>query len=120
MTFEHHSQPLLHTRGFLLRVLIYLGYATLVVIGFLILGLLGYHFFVGLAWLDAFLNAAMILSGMGPVDPVNSEAGKWFASFYALLSGLVFAVTTGIIISPIIHRVMHRLHLEKNRRDKRP
>lgn len=113
MPFEHHSQPLLHMRGFLLRVLTFIGYALGIIVAFLVLGILGYHFFVGLGWLDAFLNAAMILSGMGPIDPINSEAGKWFASFYALLSGLVFAVTTGIIISPIIHRVLHRLHLKR-------
>jgi hypothetical protein len=111
MPFEHHSQPILHIRGFILRVLTFIGFALLFILGFLLLGTLGYHFFVGLAWLDAFLNAAMILSGMGPVDPITSEGGKWFASLYALLSGVVFAVTTGIIISPIIHRVMHSLHL---------
>lgn len=112
MPFEHHSQPLLHMRGFVVRVLTFIGYALLLIISALAVGTLGYHFFVGLNWLDAFLNAAMILSGMGPVDAIPTEAGKWFASFYALLSGLVFAVTTGIIISPIIHRVMHSLHLE--------
>lgn len=111
MPFEHHSQPLLHTRGFVLRVLVFIGFALLIILAFLIVGMLGYHYFVGLAWLDAFLNAAMILSGMGPVDPISSEGGKWFAALYALLSGVVFAVTTGIIISPIIHRVFHRLHL---------
>jgi hypothetical protein len=100
-------------RGFVVRVLTFVGYALLLIISALAVGILGYHFFVGLGWLDAFLNAAMILSGMGPVDAIPTEAGKWFASFYALLSGLVFAVTTGIIISPIIHRVMHSLHLEK-------
>jgi hypothetical protein len=113
MPFEHHSQPLLHMRGFVVRVLTFIGYALLLIISALAVGILGYHFFVGLNWLDAFLNAAMILSGMGPVDAIHTEAGKWFASFYALLSGLVFAVTTGIIISPIIHRVMHSLHLAK-------
>ena len=113
MSFEHHSQPLLHMQGFLVRVLTFIGYALLIIIAALAVGILGYHFFVGLAWLDAFLNAAMILSGMGPVDPINADSGKWFASLYALLSGLVFAITTGIIISPIIHRVMHRLHLER-------
>jgi hypothetical protein len=113
MQFEHHSQPLLHMRGFVLRVLTFIGYALLIIVFALAVGILGYHFFVGLGWLDAFLNASMILSGMGPVDVISADGGKWFASFYALLSGLVFAVTTGIIIAPIIHRVMHRLHLEK-------
>jgi hypothetical protein len=109
---EHHSQPLLHVRGFLLRVITYIGLALLIVLGFLAVGILGYHYLVGLGWLDALLNAAMILSGMGPMDSISTDQGKWFASIYALLSGLVFAVTTGIIISPIIHRVLHQLHLK--------
>lgn len=113
MRFEHHSEPLLHMQGFLLRLLIFIGYALGLIAISLTFGILGYHYLVGLGWLDAFLNASMILSGMGPVDAIVTESGKWFASLYALLSGLVFAVTTGIIISPIIHRVMHRLHLEK-------
>jgi hypothetical protein len=99
-------------RGFVLRVFTYIGFALIFVAAALIVGVIGYHYLVGLEWLDAFLNAAMILSGMGPVDAIGPEGGKWFASFYALLSGVVFAVTTGIIIAPIIHRVMHRLHLE--------
>lgn len=113
MPFEHHSQPLLPVRGFLFRVLVYIGYALSIVLVFLLLGTLGYRFLVGLPWLDAMLNASMILSGMGPVDAITTDAGKWFASIYALLSGVVFAVTTGIIISPILHRVLHRLHLKK-------
>lgn len=113
MPFEHHSQPLLPVSGFLLRVLVYICYALGVVLLFLTLGTIGYHFFVGLPWLDAVLNASMILSGMGPVDPITTEGGKLFATIYALLSGVVFAVTTGIIISPILHRVLHRLHLER-------
>lgn len=113
MKFEHHTQPLLHMRGFVLRVFTYIGLALVFVTAALILGVLGYHYLVGLSWLNAFLNASMILSGMGPVDQITTEQGKWFASFFALLSGLVFAITTGIVISPIIHRVMHALHLEK-------
>lgn len=99
--------------SFLLRVLTYIGYALGIVLAFLGLGTLGYHFFVGLAWLDAVLNASMILSGMGPVDPITTEGGKVFASIYALLSGIVFAITTAIIISPILHRVLHHLHLSQ-------
>lgn len=100
-------------RGFLFRLLAYIGYALGIVLAFLLVGILGYHFLVGLPWLDAMLNAAMILSGMGAIDPITTVAGKWFASIYALVSGVVFAVTTGIIISPILHRVLHHLHLKK-------
>ncbi len=112
MPFEHHSQPLIPVHGFLLRVLTYVGYALVIVLLFLGVGTLGYHFFVGLDWLDAVLNASMILSGMGPVDAITTEGGKVFASVYALLSGVVFAITTGIIISPLLHRVLHRVHLK--------
>jgi hypothetical protein len=66
----------------------------------------------GLSWLDAFLNAAMILGGMGPVDPVRTSAGKLFAGCYALYSGLVVLVTAGLILAPIAHRILHRFHVE--------
>ncbi len=79
---------------------------------FLLLGTLGYHWLAGLPLLDALLNAAMILSGMGPVDALTTDAGKLFATAYALVSGLVFAFTTGIIISPMLHRAFHRLHMK--------
>jgi hypothetical protein len=79
---------------------------------FLIFGAVGYHAFVQLSWLDATLNAAMILSGMGPVDTITTPAGKTFATVYALISGLVFALTTGVIISPIVHRVFHSMHVK--------
>ncbi|MEX1248292.1 MAG: hypothetical protein WEA61_07390 [Anaerolineales bacterium] len=113
MPFEHHSQPILPWHGFFFRVLLYVGYGLVLLLIFLALGMLGYHFLVGLPWLDAALNASMILSGMGPVDPITTEAGKVFASIYALTSGIVFAVITGIVISPIVHRVFHQLHLKQ-------
>jgi hypothetical protein len=77
------------------------------------LGIVGYHATEGLPWLDSLLNASMILSGMGPVDELQSTAGKLFASFYALFSGVVFLATAGILVAPVAHRLIHRLHLEK-------
>ncbi|HRN50417.1 MAG TPA: hypothetical protein PLC52_00425 [Anaerolineales bacterium] len=65
-----------------------------------------------MAWLDALLNAAMFLSGMGPVNPISSDVGKWFATGYAVVSGLVFTLTTGIVVSPMLHRVFHSLHVK--------
>ena len=110
--YEHRSQPLLPMALFLRRVLKHF----LVAIGFmaaaLFLGILGYHLTEHLSWLDSMLNASMILGGMGPVDAVRTPAGKVFASFYALFSGVVFLVIFGIIIAPIAHRLLHRLHLE--------
>jgi hypothetical protein len=76
-------------------------------------GTLGYHVIAGLAWIDAFLNASMILSGMGPVDRLNTPAAKLFAAFYALFSGLVFVAVMGIVLGPWVHRLFHWMHLEE-------
>jgi hypothetical protein len=74
--------------------------------------MLGYHVFGSLHWIDALLNASMILTGMGPVDPMQTVAGKLFASCYALFSGIVFITTAGVLLAPVVHRVLHRFHLE--------
>jgi hypothetical protein len=86
--------------------------SALLVAGSLGLGMLGYHGIEGLPWVDAFLNASMLLGGMGPVDNPHSEAGKLFAGLYALYSGLLFLVLTAILLAPVFHRVLHRFHLE--------
>ena len=78
----------------------------------LAVGIAGYHWLGGLAWIDAFQNAAMILSGMGPVDPLSSSGAKLFAGLYALYSGLALIATAGVALAPILHRVFHRFHLE--------
>lgn len=110
--FEHHRQPLASQHAFLQRVLRYLGLSFGIIAGSLAIGVLGYHFTEGLPWLDALLNASMILGGMGPVDPLHTAAGKWFASFYALFSGMVLLVAVGVLIAPVVHRFLHRLHLQ--------
>lgn len=114
MKYEHKSEPLLSRGLFLLRLGRHVLFALGILLLFLLIGTLGYHYFVNLPWLDATLNASMILSGMGPVDTISNSAGKQFATVYALLSGLVFALTTGIIISPIVHRVFHSLHFKED------
>lgn len=78
----------------------------------LMVGVVGYHLAVGLGWLDALVNASMILSGMGPVDAVHSTAGKWFESFYALFSGVVFISSVGVLLAPLGRRFLHRFHLD--------
>ncbi len=78
----------------------------------LYLGMLGYHLFEGMSWIDSFSNASMILSGMGPLTPLTSFSGKLFAGFYALFSGLVFIAIVALIFSPIIHRFFYKIHLE--------
>lgn len=78
----------------------------------LALGAAGYHFTEGMPWLDALLNASMILTGMGPVNILQTAAGKLFATFYALFSGIAFLTTVAILFAPIIHRFLHRLHVQ--------
>lgn len=80
----------------------------------LLLGTVGYHVFAGLTWLDAELNAAMILTGMGPVDPLRDPGAKVFASLYALFSGVVFLTSMGIVLAPVFHRVVHKFHLDED------
>jgi hypothetical protein len=84
----------------------------------LYIGMLGYHFFEGLSWIDSFLNASMILSGMGPAVTLNTSAGKLFAGFYALFSGLAFIAIVVIMLSPVIHRFFRKIHLESSKDNK--
>jgi hypothetical protein len=95
------------------RFLAAVGIASILVGISLLLGVLGYHFIAGFEWVDALLNSSMILAGEGPIGELRTNAAKLFASFYALLSGLVLVTATGIILSPMFHRVLHRFHLEK-------
>jgi hypothetical protein len=114
-TYEHRSQPLLPRRHFLKRLLGHAAVAGLIIACSLALGVVGYHVTEGFSWIDSLLNASMILGGMGPVDAIHSVSGKYFASFYALFSGVVFLVTVGILIAPAVHRLLHRLHLESTK-----
>lgn len=111
-TFEHRSEPVLPRRLFLERMLRHFGFGVSLIVVSLGIGVLGYHLFEGLSWIDALLNASMILGGMGPVDPLRTTAGKLFASFYSLFAGILFLVVVGIVVAPFAHRVMHRMHLE--------
>ena len=79
----------------------------------LVVGIAGYHFIAGLSWVDALLEASMILTGEGPIAPLSSSGAKLFASVYAIFSGTVFLITTGILVAPLIHRVLHRFHVER-------
>lgn len=110
--FEHRTEGLLPLREFILRVVRQIGMAAGVVAGALAIGTVGYHSLGGLPWIDALLNAAMILGGMGPVDLLHSNAAKLFAAGYALFSGIVFIGVAGLILAPLFHRVLHRFHLE--------
>jgi hypothetical protein len=109
--FEHYRQPLLPVGAYLRRLLRSFSIAAAIIFSALALGVWGYHQFEGLSWIDALLNAAMILGGMGPVDALHTTAGKLFASFYALFSGIVFISAVGLLAAPVIHRFLHRFHL---------
>lgn len=113
LRFEHRSVPLLPRRLFLLRLVWHGALAVGIVSVSLGAGVLGYRAFEGMSWIDALLNASMILGGMGPVDVLHTTAGKVFASGYSLFSGIVFLVVAGIIIAPFVHRLMHRMHLDE-------
>lgn len=109
---EHRTDPLLPSHRFVWRVLGFLGLSAIVVGVALGIGVLGYHHLGGLPWIDALVNASMILGGMGPVDPITTHAGKLFASAYALFSGLLFIGAASLAVTPFVHRIMHRLHIE--------
>lgn len=110
--YEHRHQPLLPRRLFIRRVARNSLFALGLVFGSLALGILGYRFLAGLAWVDALLNSAMLLGGMGPVDPLSTVPAKLFASFYALFAGIIFLVAAGVFFAPLYHRFLHHFHLE--------
>lgn len=110
--FEHKSEPLIPPGAFALRLAWSVAAALAIVVPSLLAGMLGYRELEGLGWLDAFLNAAMLLGGMGPVALPTTEAGKLFAGIYALYCGLLVIMVAGIVLAPVAHRLMHALHLE--------
>jgi hypothetical protein len=110
--FEHHSEPLAPQEVFARRMLRYSLATAGIILFSLTIGILGYHYFESLSWIDSLLNASMILGGMGPVNALQTNAGKLFASFYALYSGIILLASVGILVTPIFHRFMHRFHLE--------
>ena len=111
--FEHHRQPLLSRDKFVARVARNAGIAFTLGAIALGVGVLGYRFIAGFDWVDALLNASMLLGGMGPMSdpPLNSNPAKVFASVYALFAGVVFLVSIAVLLAPVIHRLMHRFHL---------
>jgi len=112
--YESRRQPLVRPADFLWRVLGHAAAALVLVAGSLALGMAGYMHFEALAPLDAFLEASMLLGGMGPLNPPVTHAGKLFAGFFALYAGLVFIATAALILAPVVHRVLHRFHLDRD------
>ncbi len=110
--YEHKSSPLISTEKFYKRLRDNFLLALAIIMLSLLIGIGGYMFFAELPFADALLNASMILGGMGPVDILKSNTAKYFASFYALYSGITLITTIGILFAPMVHRIMHRFHLE--------
>lgn len=110
---EHKSEPVLPWPLFVRRLCLSLGVGAGLIAGSLVAGMAGYHYLERLAWLDAFLNAAMILSGMGPLAPTQTVAGKLFAGLYALYSGFAVLVIAGVAFGPVVHRMLHMLHADE-------
>ena len=123
-SFEHKKKPLLPLRLFYKRLIINATLAFIIVVVSLMIGTVGYICFAHLAFADAFLNASMILAGMGPVDPMPNLASKYFASFYAIFSGVTFLTTIAVLLAPVLHRALHKFHLateeEEEKQDKHP
>ena len=110
--YEHRKQPLAKPATFYRRVLKNILFAFLIIFVSLMIGTMGYQYYEGWQWLDAFHQASMILSGMGPVMTIVTVGGKWFNSLYAIFSGVVFITNIGLILAPAIHRLFHKLHLD--------
>jgi hypothetical protein len=106
--FETRNEPLLPRAKFLWRMGRSFGVTLIVVAISLLLGSMGYHYFGQLSWVDGLLNAAMILTGMGPVDTMPTTAGKLFSTFYALYSGIAFLTMMAVLLAPLLHRLLHK------------
>lgn len=111
--YERKNQPLASRHVFFKRIRKNLLYSGLIISVSLLIGTVGYHTFSTCSWIDAFHNASMILSGMGPVITIDSFSGKLFSSFYALFSGIMFITNLGVLLAPLLHRVMHHLHVQE-------
>jgi hypothetical protein len=111
--YEHRTHSIVAWPLFLRRAFRHVIWGVLAIIPAAGLGTLGYHHFGRLAWIDAFLNASMILGGMGPVDRMETDAAKLFSAFYALFSGLVFIAVMGVVIAPWLHRMIHVIHAQE-------
>jgi hypothetical protein len=112
--YEHRSEPLLPRPEFFKRVAKHVALAVGVVCVSLLLGMVGYVQLAHMPWVDAFLNSAMLLGGMGPVGDLPNDQSKIFAGLYALYAGLIFIVAASVLVAPVAHRIFHRLHLDEN------
>ena len=112
--YESRRLRPLPRQQFFHRLAIHFAAAAILVLGSLLIGMAGYMYFEALEWRDAFLNAAMLLGGMGPVETPQTSGGKLFAGLYALYAGLAFLIVAGILFAPVVHRLLHRFHWDGN------
>ena len=110
--FEHKSKPLLSKAQFFQRQVRFIVYALVLLTVSLGIGMAGYKFFTGMSWIDAFINASMILTGMGPIDAMRTSSAKFFAGCYALFSGVIFLSTVAVMFAPLVHRMLHLMHMD--------
>ena len=116
--FENHKAKLISRREFICRQMKFTGFAATILVSSLAIGSAGDHIYGKLPWIDAFLNASMILTGMGPIDHLKTDSAKLFAAFYALYSGVTFLTFVGVLFTPIYHRFLHRFHMDEDKDDK--
>ena len=116
--FEHKNKPLLPVSDFFKRQLTFILYAIGLLSFSLGIGMIGYRSFTGMEWIDAFYNASMILTGMGPIDKMPTHAAKIFAGTYALFSGVIFLSTVAVMFTPLIHRFLHLMHIDQGTNEK--
>ena len=112
-SWDRRNHPLLPVPAFLRRLAFHFLLGCIFIAGSLAIGMAGYAFFEGMGWTESFLNASMILSGMGPAAELHTTAGKWFAGAYALYSGIAFLAVTALIYAPLLHRLLHRFHADE-------
>ncbi len=113
--YERKYEPPIPAGRFVRRVFVHMAISIGVLAFSLVLGICGYEYYESLPWRDAFLNAAMLLGGMGPVNSPQTDGGKLFAGCYALYAGLVFLIVVGIVLTPVIHRIMHTFHWDQDK-----
>jgi hypothetical protein len=111
--FEHRSKPLITRKAYFKRQFRFLLYALILLTFSLGIGMIGYKVCTGMSWMDAFLNASMILTGMGPIDVMKTPGAKLFAGSYALFSGVIFLSTVAVMFAPLVHRLLHLMHIDE-------
>lgn len=118
LAYERHHEPVAPRSVFVKRLLGSLAMALGLMVTVLLIGIAGYHYIAGFELVDSLLEASMLLGGMGPVNPLPSDAAKIFASVYALFSGLIFIAVMGLVLTPVVHRILHKFHVDEKDVDK--